>query len=230
MLLGATCTRACRFCAVATGDPGGAVDWTEPERLVEAVTTLDLSHVVLTSVDRDDLEDGGAEVFATTIRRIKERLPSIRVEALVPDFSGDEEAIARVAGAGADVIGHNLEAVRRLTPAWRDHRASYELSLRVLSRFKALSAGCLLKSSLMLGLGENRTEVVASFRDLKEVGVDILTLGQYLRPTRHAAPVVRYLLPEEFDRLGLIAREMGFRFVFAGPLVRSSYHAASVFD
>ena len=230
MLLGKVCTRACRFCAVPTGDLGGDVDHDEPTRVGEAVAELGLSYVVLTSVDRDDLEDGGARFFAETIRRIKEYSPDVRVEALVPDFSGDGRAISVVAGAGADVIGHNLETVKRLTPLLRDRRASYALSLQVLERFKSLSNGVLTKSSLMLGLGERRNEIVEALRDLRRVGVDILTLGQYLRPTECAVPVVRYLKPTEFDRLAVVARELGFQSVAAGPLVRSSYRAASVFE
>ena len=228
MLLGEVCTRACRFCAVETGNPRGAVDPSEPERLARAIAELGLRHVVLTSVDRDDLSDGGASLFARAIRVVKERLPQVTVEALVPDFSGQEEPLRAVAAAGADVLGHNLEVVRRLTPSWRDRRASYVLSLSVLARFGALAPRSLLKSSLILGLGETREETVQALRDLREAGVDLVTLGQYLPPTKDAAPAARYLEPAEFAALAGEARSIGFRSVVAGPLVRSSYHAAAL--
>lgn len=229
MLLGKVCTRACRFCAVPTGDPGGVVDQDEPTRLAAAVAELSLSYVVLTSVDRDDLKDGGASLFAKTVSKIKEHSPTVRVEALVPDFSGKEEALAAVAAAGADVIGHNLETVRRLTPHLRDRRASYDLSLKVLNRFRVLAPRTITKSSLILGMGEQYEEILTALRDLHDVGVKAVTLGQYLQPIKGAAPVARYLPPEEFDELGENARELGFRSVIAGPLVRSSYHAAKLF-
>jgi lipoic acid synthetase len=229
MLLGKVCTRACRFCAVPTGNPKGAVDWEEPNRLAAAVRELGLSYVVLTSVDRDDLTDGGASVFAAAIKTIKERHSAARVEALVPDFSGNEEAIATVAAANPDGIGHNLETVRRLTPTLRDRRADYDRSLQVLAQFKKRSSDSLLKSSLILGLGERREEVLTALGDLRRVGVDAVTLGQYLQPTPHAAPVARYLSPAEFDELAEAAQDMGFRSVLSGPLVRSSYHAAELF-
>jgi len=225
MLLGDTCTRACRFCAVQTGNPHGAVDRDEPERLAQAVAELGLAYVVVTSVDRDDLEDGGSSLFARAIRALRERLPQVSVEVLVPDFSGNVEAIRAVAEAGADVVGHNLETVRRLSPAWRDPRASYDQSLAVLARFKALAPRGLVKSSLILGLGETNEEVLQALRDLREAGVDLLTLGQYLRPNRTAGPVARYLSLAEFDQLAGEARSIGFRSVVTGPLVRSSYHA-----
>ena len=183
MILGDVCTRACRFCAVQTGAPGGAIDGEEPERVAAAARELGLAHVVLTSVDRDDLPDGGAAQFAATIRALQ-RAPGVRVEALVPDFSGDGTAIATLAEAGADVVGHNLETVRRLTPALRDRRAGYDRSLDVLSRFAA--RGCLTKSSLILGLGETRGEILGALRDLRDVGVSAVCLGQYLRPTARA--------------------------------------------
>jgi len=160
---------------------------------------------------------------------IKEHSPTVRVEALVPDFSGKEEALAAVAAAGADVIGHNLETVRRLTPQLRDRRASYDLSLKVLNRFRVLTPRTITKSSLILGMGEQHEEILTALRDLHNVGVKAITLGQYLQPIKGAAPVARYLPPEEFDELGENARELGFRSVIAGPLVRSSYHAAKLF-
>ena len=230
MLLGEVCTRACRFCAVPTGNPAGVVDWEEPERLAAAVEELGLAYVVLTSVDRDDLADGGAGVFAAAVETIKARHPSTRVEALVPDFSENEDAIATVAAAGADVIGHNLETVERLSSELRDRRAGYERSLRVLAQFKERMPNRVTKSSLMLGLGERRDEVLAALQDLRRAGVDAVTLGQYLQPTPHSAPIARYLPPEEFDGLAETAKDLGFRFVVSGPLVRSSYHAAELFQ
>ncbi len=230
MLLGKVCTRACRFCAVPTGNPKGVVDWEEPDRLAAAVRELGLSYVVLTSVDRDDLADGGASVFAAAIKTIKERHPAARVEALVPDFSGNEEAIATVAAANPDGIGHNLETVKRLTPKLRDPRSGYDQSLHVLARYKSLAPGSCLKSSLILGFGERREEVLTALEDLRRVGVDAVTLGQYLQPTAHSAPVARYLSPAEFDELAEAAQDMGFRSVLSGPLVRSSYHAAELFQ
>ena len=230
MLLGKVCTRGCRFCAVPTGNPHGVVDREEPTRLAKAVRELGLSYVVLTSVDRDDLSDGGAALFAEAISRIKDRSPSVRVEALVPDFSEQEESLRRIATAGADVIGHNIETVRRLSPGLRDCRAGYDRSLRILSTFKDLAPQVITKSSLMLGLGEDREEILTTMEDLREAQVDAITLGQYLPPTKKAAPLARYLTPREFDELADEARKIGFRFVVSGPLVRSSYHAARLFS
>ncbi len=229
MILGKVCTRACRFCAVPTGNPCGALDRDEPRRVAEAVRELGLRYVVLTSVDRDDLADGGAEMFAATIRRIKAEDRSVRVEALVPDFRGDPGAIATIAAAGADVLGHNLETVSRLTPLVRDPRAGYDLSLSVLARIKELSPGTVTKSSLMLGLGETHDEIIAALRDLRDVGVDIVTLGQYLQPTKSSYPVARYVPPDEFASLREEAHAIGFDYVVSGPYVRSSYHAAEAF-
>lgn len=229
MILGDVCTRSCRFCATKTGWPGGRVDVDEPERLARAVADLGLAYAVLTSVDRDDLPDGGAAHWARCIRAIKERCPGTLVEALIPDFSGDTGAIERVLAAGPDVVGHNLETVRRLTPEVRDPRASYELSLGVLRKIKTLSPGTITKSSLILGLGETEAEVREALGDLLDVGVDILVLGQYLRPGPAQVPVARYLPPEEFRRWEEEARRLGFRAVVAGPLVRTSYRAAWVY-
>ncbi len=229
MLLGETCTRGCRFCAVRTGDPRRELDRGEPERVAAAVAELGLSYVVLTSVDRDDLADGGAEVFAAAVRAIKKRSPGTKVEALIPDFSGQRASLERLVAAGPEVIGHNLETVRRLTPTLRDPRAGYDLSLGVLGTLRDLSPRSLLKSSLMLGLGETRDEIEETFADLRAVGVDILTLGQYLRPVSGAVPVASYVSPEAFSDLAAEARRRGFRAVVAGPLVRSSYHAAASF-
>ena len=225
LLLGDVCTRACRFCGVRTGNPGGVVDVDEPERLSAAVEELGLSYVVLTSVDRDDLEDGGALLFAASVRAVRARVPDARIEVLVPDFSGREASLEAIASCGADVLGHNLETVRRTTPIWRDRRAGYDLSLSVLARLHALAPQAVLKGSLILGLGEERGEVLEALRDLRQAGVEIVAIGQYLRPDRTSLPVVRYLEPAEFEELAQEARGMGFRSVLAGPLVRSSYHA-----
>ena len=229
MVLGEICTRACRFCAVNHGKPLPP-DPQEPERLASAAKNLGLRYVVLTSVDRDDLPDGGASHFAFCIRALKEAVPEIRVEALIPDFSGDKRALAKVVEAGPDVVGHNLETVRRLTPLVRDRRAGYELSLRVLRTLKELSPRIFTKSSLLLGLGETEEEVEAALRDLREAGVDIVVLGQYLRPTSRELPVARYVPPEEFEAWRRRALEMGFRAVLSGPLVRTSFRAAEVYE
>ena len=233
MLLGRVCTRACRFCAVATGNPRGWLDPDEPQHVAEAIAVLaqrhGLKYVVLTSVDRDDLPDGGAAHFAETVRRIKARVPEVKIETLTPDFRSDRRAVEMVLEAGVDVFANNLETVRRLTPRVRDPRAGYDQTLRVLEHAKRFRPQVLTKSSLMLGLGETDEEIRQAMRDLRAVGVDILTLGQYLRPTRHHLPVVRYVTPEEFDRYRRWGYEEGFREVFSGPLVRSSYRAERVF-
>lgn len=228
MILGEICTRACRFCAVPHGRPL-LPDPTEPKRLAEAVRALGLRYVVLTSVDRDDLPDGGAAHFAACIRAAKEAVPEVRVEALIPDFSGDEGALQKVVEARPDVVGHNLETVRRLTPFVRDRRAGYHLSLRVLATLKQLDPHILTKSSLLLGLGETEEEIEEALWDLRRVGVDILVLGQYLRPTPRELPVARYVPPGEFSAWEKRAKAMGFRAVVAGPLVRTSFRAAEVF-
>jgi lipoic acid synthetase len=225
MILGNVCTRRCGFCAVRKGVPL-AVDGDEPRRVAQAVATLGLRYAVLTSVSRDDLQDGGAELFALTIRAIRERLPLCRVEVLTPDFQGSRAAVDVVLEAAPDVFNHNLETVPRL---YRQVRwgASYERSLDILARVKQARPGILAKSGLMMGLGETPEEVVAVMRDLRARAVDVLTLGQYLRPSPEHLPVFRYVPPEEFADLRQRGLEMGFRHVEAGPLVRSSYHAAS---
>lgn len=219
MILGAVCTRNCRFCNVTGGTPD-PVDPEEPGRVAEAVHRLGLRHVVITSVTRDDLPDGGAEAFSQTIHAVRERVPGVTVEVLIPDLI---DSLDRVLDAGPDVLNHNLETVRRLQPVIRP-QASYERSLDVLRR-AAVRGGVRVKSGLMLGLGESDEEVVECFRDLLAVGVELLTLGQYLAPTRSHHPVHRYISPEAFERLAERAREMGFQGVAAGPLVRSSYRA-----
>ncbi len=230
MLLGSVCTRACRFCAVPTGNPHGVVDRQEPLRVAEACSALGLEYVVLTSVDRDDLEDGGAYLFAETINQIKSLLPEVKVEALIPDFSGNDEALQTLVDSRPEVIGHNVETIRRLSPSLRDPRADYDLSLNVLKRIAKISPQPITKSSLMLGLGERKSEVLETLRDLRNVGVKALTLGQYLPPSRGLAPLVRYVHPDEFQSYAQEARDMGFCFVMSGPLVRSSYRAAHTVD
>ena len=223
MLMGSVCTRACRFCAVDTGNPNGYLDDREPANAARSVALMNLRYVVLTSVDRDDLADGGAAHYAACVRAIKARCPATRVEALTPDFRGDRQAVATVVAAGVDVFAQNLETVRRLTHPLRDPRAGYEQTLAVLAHAHAL--GALTKSSLMLGLGETVAEVGQAMADLRASGVRLLTLGQYLQPTRHHAPVARWVPPEEFQSLRRQALRLGFRDVAAGPLVRSSYRA-----
>jgi len=233
MILGKVCTRACKFCAVSTGNPAGWVDPREPEHVARAVAELGLGYVVLTSVDRDDLPDGGAGQFAAVVRAIKEKSPGVRVEALTPDFQGDEAAVRTVLESGLDVFAHNLETVRRLTPRVRDPRAGYDQSLAVLDyagRFvRERGLRVLTKSSLMVGLGETDEEVALAMDDLRAAGVSILTIGQYLRPTRHHLPVERYVTPEAFEAYRRMGLEKGFVEVFSGPLVRSSYRAERVF-
>ncbi len=223
MILGDVCTRACGFCAVASGRPTG-LDELEPERLAASVKLLDLRYVVITSVNRDDLPDGGARIFAGCIERIRDELPDCAVEVLIPDFMGDAEALATVVRARPVVLNHNVETVPRLYPTVR-FKARYERSLELLARVKTLDPAMLTKSGIMLGLGERRDEVMDVLRDLRRRGVDLITIGQYLRPSARHLPVRRYLPPEEFDEIGAEARAMGFRHVASGPLVRSSYHA-----
>lgn len=230
MLMGAVCTRSCQFCAVDTGNPGG---WLDPEEVGNAAATaaiLGLSYVVLTSVDRDDLPDGGARHYADCIRAIKASCPGIRVEALTPDFAGREDDIATVVDSGVDVFAQNLETVERLTHVVRDPRAGYAQTLGVLAHARQVRADVLTKTSLMLGLGETDDEIAQAMDDLKSAGVDILTFGQYLRPTRNHLPVERYVTPGEFDRYREWGLARGFLEVVSGPLVRSSYRADRVFE
>jgi len=225
LILGDVCTRACKFCAVKTGDPRGFVDPTEPARVAEAVAKLGLRYVVITSVDRDDLPDGGASQFARVVKAVRSRAPWAKVEVLTPDFGGSAEAVASVVEAGPEVYAHNLETVRRLTPLVRDRRASYHVSLRVLKTAKEL--GAVTKSGLMVGLGETFDEVLEALSDLRRVDVDIVTISQYLKPRGHKRflEVQRWVPPEEFERYREAAEAMGFKAVVAGPLVRSSYKA-----
>jgi lipoic acid synthetase len=223
MLLGDTCTRNCRFCAVEHGKPL-VVDPDEPRRVADAVARLGLRHVVVTSVNRDDLRDGGAGHFAETARQLRARVPACAIEVLIPDLQGDVDALATIVRSPIDVLNHNTETVPRLYKRVRPG-AVYERSLAVLADAKRLRPSLRTKSGLMLGLGEERGELRSVFSDLRAADCDVLTLGQYLRPSAEQLPVVRYLAPEEFDDLGAEARAMGFAYVEAGPLVRSSYHA-----
>src|ERR1051326_4613344 len=223
MLLGDICTRRCGFCAVPKGKPE-AIDWEEPGRVAEAVATLGLRHAVVTSVNRDDDNLGGARVFAETIRQIRELTPECRAEVLIPDFQGLEEALQIVLDARPDVLNHNTETVPRLYRVVRSG-ARYERTLRLLERSKSLSPETVTKSGVMVGLGETIPELVEVFQDLGSRGVDILTVGQYLRPSRDHLPIPRFYTPDEFQYLKEAAMECGFRHVESGPLVRSSYHA-----
>lgn len=227
LLMGDVCTRGCRFCDVPCSAAPPPLDPREPERVAQAVAELGLDHAVLTSVDRDDLPDGGAAHFAETIRRVR-ALGRPRVEALTPDFGGDPGALALIGDAGPDVFGHNLETIRRLTPGVRDPRAGYDRSLGVLAQVKREFPRMVTKSSLLLGLGETGPEVTEAMRDLRAAGVDALTLGQYLRPSPRQLPVAAWIPPERFVALEAEARSLGFGFVASGPLVRSSYHAAQL--
>jgi lipoic acid synthetase len=225
MVLGDVCTRGCRFCAVKTGNPRGKVDSDEPRRVGEAVAALGLKYVVLTSVDRDDLEDGGASHFAACVREIKARSPGILVEVLIPDFRGDKNALRMIADSRPEVIGQNIETVRRLTSRVRDRRAGYDLTLEVLAYFKSLNPAQLTKSGIMVGLGETREEVIETLRDLRSVGTDFVTIGQYLQPTQRHLPVERFVAMEEFRDYERIARDLGFKMVASAPFVRSSFRA-----
>lgn len=225
MLMGEVCTRACRFCAVDTGNPRGWLDAQEPENAARTVALMRLQYVVLTSVDRDDLPDGGAGHFAACIRAIRQRSPQTAVEALTPDFRGVLADVETVLDSGLQVFAQNLETVRRLTHPVRDPRAGYEQTLAVLAHAKRHRPEVLTKSSLMLGLGESTAEIHAAMDDLRAAGVDLLTLGQYLQPTRNHLPVERFVTPGEFLELRTLALAKGFRECVSGPLVRSSYRA-----
>lgn len=229
MVLGGICTRACKFCAVDTGNPQGWVDPDEPEHVAIAIAEMALQYVVLTSVDRDDLPDSGAGHFAEVVRQIKRRDPNVKVETLTPDFQGNLADVRTVLNSGVDVFAHNLETMRRLTLTVRDPRAGYDQTLAVLQHAKEHRTDVLTKSSLMLGLGESEEEIRQAMRDLRANRVDILTMGQYLRPTQHHLPVIRYVPPSDFDKYRDWGMEEGFLEVFSGPMVRSSYRAERVF-
>lgn len=230
MLMGAVCTRSCQFCAVDTGNPKGWLDAEEAENSARSVELMNLRYVVLTSVDRDDLPDGGAHHYAECIRAIKARCPETAVEALTPDFSGNQTDVATVLGSGVDVFAQNLETVPRLTAIVRDPRAGYQQTLDVLSFAKRHRPDILTKTSLMLGLGETSDEILATLDDCKHAHVDIVTFGQYLRPTPNHLPVERFVPPEEFESYRQSGLERGFLEVVSGPLVRSSYRADRVFQ
>jgi lipoic acid synthetase len=226
MILGEVCTRACRFCQVTSGHPPLGPSDDEGARVAEAVAKLGLRYVVITSVDRDDLSDGGASHFVRVVGELRAHQPDLVLELLTPDFQGDERAIDRVAQSGADVLGHNLETVRRLTRSLRDVRCNYDLSLSVLRRYRQQAPRALAKTSLLLGLGETEAEILAALEDARAAGVDWIAMGQYLRPSRKHAKVIEYLHPDRFEQLAGAARALGFAIVVAGPLVRSSYRAS----
>lgn len=229
MLMGDICTRGCRFCAIASGHPQGWLDPLEPEKVAQVLGEWGLEYVVLTSVARDDLPDGGAGHFAETVRAIKGRNPKMLVEVLIPDFQGHIESLKKVVDARPDVIDHNIETIERLTPKVRDRRAKYQQSLMVLKNVKSLDPARYTKSSIMVGLGETEDEVLETMRDLRAVGVDILTVGQYLRPTQRHIEVQEYVHPDQFALYKKLGEELGFLYVASGPLVRSSYRAGEFF-
>lgn len=228
MIMGDTCSRGCRFCSVNSGKPV-LLDPSEPERVAQAIKEWGLRYVVITSVCRDDLEDGGAEHIAKTIEAIKRLCPKIIVESLIPDFRGNVNSIKKIVESGPEVISHNIETVKRLSTKIRDNRASYEQSLSVLKKCKEMNSLIYTKSSIMLGLGESKEEIIETMKDLRTVVVDILTMGQYLQPTPTHLPVVEYISPTQFNMLKKIAETMGFVYVASGPLVRSSYRAGEFF-
>jgi lipoyl synthase len=228
MIMGDICSRGCRFCAVNSGKPV-LLDTGEPERVAKAIKEWGLRYVVITSVCRDDLEDGGAEHIAKTIKAIKLLCPTIIVESLIPDFRGDDGSIIKIVKSEPEVISHNIETVPRLTPKVRDARASYEQSLSVLKKIKDINSLIYTKSSIMLGLGESEEEVIQTMKDLRSVGVSILTIGQYLQPTPKHLPLIEFIAPEKFNWFREIAERMGFVYVASGPLVRSSYRAGEFF-
>lgn len=230
MILGGTCTRNCRFCSVATGNPKGMVDRKEIENSAEVVALLDLKYLVVTSVDRDDLTDFGAGHFAAVVTRIREEHPDTMVEVLVPDFNAVSEHMQTLGDSNPFVIAHNIETVRRLTPSVRDHKASYEQSLDALRYYKKSFPKIATKSSLMVGIGESFEELCEAMDDLRGVGVNIITFGQYLMPSAKHLPVTRFYTPQEFEKLKETAYSKGFEFVASGPMVRSSYKASEYLD
>lgn len=229
MLMGHVCTRACRFCAVDTGNPQGWLDEDEPSKAAETTSIMGLEYVVLTSVDRDDLQDGGAQHYADTIRTIKQRNPQTKVEALTPDFKGQFWSVDIVLDSPVDVFAQNVETVERLTHPVRDPRASYWQTIGVLNYVKQQNPNIITKTSIMLGLGETEQELCQTMDDLRQAGVDVLTLGQYLQPTSNHLPVERYVPPEDFQRYREIGLNKGFFEVASGPMVRSSYRADRIF-
>jgi lipoic acid synthetase len=227
LILGDTCSRSCSFCAVNKGFPAPPIPG-EPEAVAEAAAAMGLTYIVITSVTRDDLVDGGASEFTRTIEAIRKKIPGAKVEALVPDFAGNEEALRGVVRAAPEILNHNLETVEALYPRINRPEANYRRSLEILK--KAKSWGASTKSGLMVGLGETEEDLIKTFRELSSVSCDLLTLGQYLQPTQAHAPVARFYAPEEFDRFKDVALSLGFSAVAAGPLVRSSFHARALYD
>jgi lipoic acid synthetase len=228
LILGKVCTRNCGFCAVEHGIPA-ALDESEPERVAEAISRMHLGYVVITSVTRDDLTDGGASIFARTIRAVRSLDPKIKIEVLIPDFKGDAAALATVLKEAPDVLNHNVETISRLYPQVRP-QADYERSLELLRRAKGYNPSMKTKSGFMLGLGESREEVLVLLRDLRKVGCDFLTIGQYLQPRPDRLPVIEYVPPEIFEEYKKIGEEMGFKSVASGPFIRSSFHASEMFE
>jgi lipoic acid synthetase len=229
MVMGDICTRGCRFCAVNTNRNGKPLDAQEPAKLARTILAMDLQYIVVTSVDRDDLEGQGAQHFADCVAAVNEASPKTRVEILHPDFRGDLALVDVVARSGADVLAHNIETVRRLTPRVRDRRCGYDQSLAVLARIKQTAPERFSKSSIMVGLGETEDEVMQCMRDLRAVDCDFLTVGQYLRPSQKHIAIEEYVTPEVFARYEQVGKELGFKYVASGPLVRSSYKAAEFF-
>ena len=223
MILGDICTRACAYCAVDTGKPVG-LDLQEPVRVADAVERMSLRYAVITSVDRDDLPDGGASIFAQTILQVRKRMPDTKVEVLIPDFQGDYDALKKVMHASPDTLNHNIETVRRVFGRVRP-KGNYDGSLELLARAKDIVPTAVTKSGMMVGLGETWDEIIETMHDLRVVGCDLLTIGQYLRPSKKHVALAKWYTPSEFDELGAIGRSLGFRHVASGPLVRSSYHA-----
>ena len=228
MILGDICTRACAYCAVTTGTPVG-LDLQEPGRLAETVERMGLRYAVITSVNRDDLPDGGAFIFAQCIRQVRRRLPACKVEVLIPDFCGDWDALAAVMDAVPDTLNHNIETVRRVFPRVRP-KGDYDQSLELIARARGLVPGGVTKSGMMVGLGETWSEILETMRDLRAVDCDLLTIGQYLRPSPGHAPICKWYTPDEFDELRREGEALGFRHVASGPLVRSSYHADEQYE
>lgn len=229
MLMGEVCTRGCRFCHVKTGNPKGAIDPFEPEKVAYSISQMNLNYVVITSVDRDDLEDQGSSHFARTVSTIKKLQPDLIVEILTPDFRGNKELIQQLADSEPDVFAQNIETVRRLTPSVRDPRAGYDQTMSVLKIVKDHKPKMYTKSSLMLGLGETDDEIMETLRDLRAVQCDVITFGQYLQPTERHLKVIEYITPEKFKYWQDVAEGMGFLYVASGPLVRSSYRAGEFF-
>lgn len=229
MVMGSVCTRGCRFCNVESSGKPLPLNPFEPENLAQAIAEMNLDYVVVTSVDRDDLEDHGSNHFAECIRAIKKYDSEILVEVLIPDFRGDIACLKRIVSAGPEVIAHNVETVRRLTPKVRDRRAGYDQSLLILKKIKELNTKIFTKSSIIVGFGEKDSEVFETMHDLRDVGVDFLTIGQYLRPSSWHLPVNEFVTPEKFEFYKMVGEDLGFKYVASGPFVRSSYRAGELF-